>query len=734
VESLLLRYGHFLLFAGVMVEGEAFLLAAAFLAHRGLFHLWAVIATAVAANTTADLLYYLAARARGRAWLERRFGANPRYARLVAAMERHGRFLLLVSRFAFGFRVLIPAACGVFGMPLLAFSLINVAASVLWAVPIALAGYYGGGVLEALLVDVHRYEAWVAVGLVAVGLVLTAGRQLRHAMPVHGLRVADWQAVVPFVMGLMGLLNLASAIVPHSPAALAALEGWLPLEVTQRSRPLMLFAGIALLQVTRNLARRKQLAWWVATAALAVSLASHLGRGLDLHHSLIAALLLAYLLVFRRRFNARSDPASLRLALAMLPVLMLAVYVYGAVGLSHLATEYAWDTGATPASEAFRSGILILEPGVDPRTEHAARFLGSLQIAGWIARFYGLFLLLRPVILRARQEAPEEDVARVFALHARHHLAAFAVQQDKHHLLVAEGRAFVGYAVRRSVAFSVGDPLAAPEDLQRATRGFLDHCQRHGWRPCLYEAAEENLGVYRALGLRALKMAEEAVIDLSTWNLAGGKRATLRAMVSKTRKLGLTVRRYERPLAPDPALDEELEEISEEWLAEKRLGELGFTMNRFSLEALDAVPVFVCESAGRVLAFCSFLPYRAGRAVVLDLLRKRRDTVSGTMDLLLAEALTQLAASGFEEASLANAPLANVGEPRSPLDKGVALLFENLNSFYGYKNLFQFKKKFAPRWEGRYLVYPSGAQLPQIALAMASVHGSAGLLRTLLRR
>jgi fermentation-respiration switch protein FrsA (DUF1100 family) len=35
VESLLLRYGHLLLFAGVMVEGEAFLLAAAFLAHRG---------------------------------------------------------------------------------------------------------------------------------------------------------------------------------------------------------------------------------------------------------------------------------------------------------------------------------------------------------------------------------------------------------------------------------------------------------------------------------------------------------------------------------------------------------------------------------------------------------------------------------------------------------------------------------------------------------------------------
>ena len=115
-------------------------------------------------------------------------------------------------------------------------------------------------------------------------------------------------------------------------------------------------------------------------------------------------------------------------------------------------------------------------------------------------------------------------------------------------------------------------------------------------------------------------------------------------------------------------------------------------------------------------------------------MRKRRDAVSGTMDLLLAESLLALKAEGLEEASLANAPLANVGAPRHPLDRGVALLFENLNAFYGYKNLFQFKKKFAPRWEGRYLVYPRGPELPRIAMAMALVHGQGGLMQLLRKR
>ena len=133
-------------------------------------------------------------------------------------------------------------------------------------------------------------------------------------------------------------------------------------------------------------------------------------------------------------------------------------------------------------------------------------------------------------------------------------------------------------------------------------------------------------------------------------------------------------------------------------------------------------------------AFCSWLPYRNGQAVVLDLMRKRGDAAAGTMDLLLADSLMQLKAEGILEASLSNAPLANVGEPHGTLDRGVALLFENMNSFYGYKNLFQFKKKFAPRWEGRYLIYPKGADLPRVAYALIGVHSSGGLLQLLLRR
>jgi len=104
------------------------------------------------------------------------------------------------------------------------------------------------------------------------------------------------------------------------------------------------------------------------------------------------------------------------------------------------------------------------------------------------------------------------------------------------------------------------------------------------------------------------------------------------------------------------------------------------------------------------------------------------------MDFLLYHSLLQLKERNYTEASLANAPLANVAAPHGPLERGVALLFENMNEFYGYRNLFQFKKKFAPRWEGRYLIYPKGADLPRVAYALARVHGSGSLLQLLFRK
>jgi phosphatidylglycerol lysyltransferase len=714
METLLLKYGYAVLFFGVLVEGEAFLLAAGFLAHRGYLQIPLVIAVAMASTTLGDHFYFRAARARGRAWLERRKGKRARYSKLIDMTARRGPWLMLASRFAFGLRIVIPAACGAVGMRPILFTIMDVISVGIWAVAVSLLGYYGGAAIGDRLTHVKNVAFWVAMAVALSLAAVVSFRRRRRQGRWRELGISDVHALVPFVIGLIGLVDVISAVWPRSQVTLSPLARWLPLEVTQGSRALTLFAGLALLQVTRNLGRRKEVAWWVATIALAVSLLVSIGQGLDFQHSLVAWALLGYLLVFRRRFHARSDPATLRRALVVAPVLGVVLIAFGYVGLEALASEFEWPAGATPLGESIRTGILILHPDLHPLTVQAARFLVSVQVAGWIARLYLLVLLLRPVILHKREEAPAEALERM-APYAENALAGFALGPDKHHLQVADGAGLVGYAVRRAVAVACGDPLGPPEHRPRAVRDFLDHCQRNGWTPSVFGAAEPTLAVYSAEGLNTLKIGDEALV--------GPEEAMAAALLEGIAPAeDLEVWRYDRRAEPDPVLDEQIEEVSDEWLAARELGELSFSFTPFSLEQLDLVPVFVCgRRSGPLQAFCTWLPYRKGEAAALDLLRRRREVPEDVRERLLAASLRALAAQGVHEASLGFVPLPATAEAPGRLDRGVALVLQTFGVLYGYHDLFALKDRLRPRWEGRHLAYPADS-LPRVALAVADVH------------
>src|SRR6516162_2632546 len=452
MELLLLKYGYLLLFAGVIIEGEAVLIAGSFLASRGYFNIGTVALVALAANTLSAQFYYTAARVRGRRWFDGRFPSNSPYRKIIDWVGTRGNSVLLISRFVFGFRIVIPAACGAFVMPAARFTIINFLAGLLWVVPTSIAGYYFGEEATSFVRGARQYTlTTVLVGALIVLSIFIAWRHIREFRSIfENLEWSDLHNALPFVMGLMGALNILAAILPSSERVLRGVRGWLPLEVSQGSRTLMLFTGVALLQVTQNLARRKQLAWWVAVIALSFSLLLHLTSSFDIQNSLVALILLVYLLYFRRRFSTRSDPASLRRGLMVTPLLLLIVFFYGLTGFAATSQQFRWSANATPVTEAVRGGILIVKPDVVPRTRYATLFLNSLQFAGWFARLYILVLVLRPFISRERLEAPKTEIDRIFERYGTKSVAAFGIQSDKHHLLVAEGRGLIAFAARGS--------------------------------------------------------------------------------------------------------------------------------------------------------------------------------------------------------------------------------------------------------------------------------------------
>lgn len=101
-------------------------------------------------------------------------------------------------------------------------------------------------------------------------------------------------------------------------------------------------------------------------------------------------------------------------------------------------------------------------------------------------------------------------------------------------------------------------------------------------------------------------------------------------------------------------------------------------------------------------------------------MRRRAEIERATMDFLFISMFLHFKERGYESFNLGLSALAGVGETKnSPrLEKALKYLYEHLNRFYKFKGLHEFKEKFNPRWESRYLIYPSLVALPDVVVAL----------------
>ena len=185
------RYGYFVVFFGVMLEnagvpvpGETILLAAGFFAAQGHFHLWKVIAIAAFGAVLGDNAGYAVGRRVGRRALER-YGryillTRARLSKLDKFFARHGDKTILFARFVTGLRVFAALFAGAARMPWRTFVVYNMAGAILWAIAIALLGFFFGQSWELLHRWISRASLIAGLGVLLVILLIYAWRRLAH--------------------------------------------------------------------------------------------------------------------------------------------------------------------------------------------------------------------------------------------------------------------------------------------------------------------------------------------------------------------------------------------------------------------------------------------------------------------------------------------------------------------------------------------------------------------------
>ncbi len=370
-----------------------------------------------------------------------------------------------------------------------------------------------------------------------------------------------------------------------------------------------------------------------------------------------------------------------------------------------------------------------------PITPQARDLYVLLRLGGTTLAVVGLFLILRPVLLRNRGRAEDRDRAHeIIARFGRDSFDPYAMLSDKKYFFTQNSLAVVPYVVSGNLAIAMADPIGAPRDRALAIHDFAHFCRTQDWQPVFYEVTNDLVADYRRAGFTVFKVGEEARLDLRHFDLKGGAYQNLRTACNWARKHNLAFRWYDAGAGVDEELEAQLSEISGQWLEAKNAREMTFDMGSFSIGFIRIYGAAVAVDAnGRALAFATWRPFAQGTGRCLDLMRSRPEA-RNVMDFVLVESMLHFRAQEVYDISLGNAPLANADPDCSPPrgeEKAVGFLFENLNRVYGYKPLFNFKRKYRPRWQGRYVAYYRGVHLPLVGWALARVHAPGGVWRFL---
>ena len=526
------------------------------------------------------------------------------------------------------------------------------------------------------------------------------------------------------VPSVRGRLPLLAAVLTSTVAALDLLAvlrpSWRPPGVVGHVDPLLSLAALrtavvplcaGLLVISAYLRRGHARALHTVVLLLALLGATKLVDGRDVDGALVTLALAVALLLVRRRFPVRT--ATVEPGRLALPAVAAAS---GAVALL---------------------AFWVLTPDrPEVRTYLASAFSGNASDAASAAiALAGSFVAvtLLPVLLgpgRPRTGRSDETVRALIASHGSDTLAAFKLRSDLDHFVARDGRAFAGFRVEAGTLLLAGDPVGEDAAIPALVRELLGFAEAHGLRFGIVGACSSLVARYRSLGLRALYIGDEAIVDVGHFSLEGRAVRKVRQSVSRLARAGFHAELVEAR-ALDPDLAAELQRVSALWRAGRP--ERGFSMALDALAGPSAdgsILVIARDGAGVVRGFLQFLPTHGRPAVSLSAMRREPGVPNGLTEFLVASAAEALRERGVDEMSLNFAAFGSVFRSSDTLLGRLLRPALRLGDrLFQIESLYRFTAKFHPRWEPRYLVYDRALALPRVGLAALWAEGQLPRLR-----
>lgn len=279
----------------------------------------------------------------------------------------------------------------------------------------------------------------------------------------------------------------------------------------------------------------------------------------------------------------------------------------------------------------------------------------------------------------------------------------------------------VAFQEHAGAAIALADPLGPADGRAASVAESIAAAERLGLAPCLFSVGEQTRAAAPA-GWRSLVVADDTIVDLPGLEFTGKRWATVRTSLNRAGREEVSFRLTR--LADEPwGVRAQLRAISEQWVGDKGLPEMRFTLGTLDeAEDPEVRLALAIDARGSIDGFLSWLPVYGDDGVrgwTLDLMRRREGGFPAVMEFLIGSSAAAFRDDGAEIMSLSGAPLAHEYPPEAQL---IAQLSDRLagalEPVYGFGSLHRFKEKFHPRYETLYLVYRDEGDLPRIGAGL----------------
>ncbi len=352
--------------------------------------------------------------------------------------------------------------------------------------------------------------------------------------------------------------------------------------------------------------------------------------------------------------------------------------------------------------------------------------VADLLVAGaLITSVLAIRAVSRPVALPGQGSPDALLTARaVVEEHGDDSLSPFVPRPDKS-FEFAEG-GVLAYRVFGDTAVVSGDPVGPDGSELEVLGQLVRRAHRSGLRVVMYGCSARHLDRYRGMGLRAVCVGEEAVVDPTGFTLEGRAVRKLRQSVHRIERRGWRIEAREgREI--DAELEAEVDAVERAWRS-GRDRMIGFAMGMGDFDPgvrSGDLYLLAWSPDGELHGVMRFLAHRG--KLSLDTMRRVGETPNGLNEALVCRALEFARSRDINEVSLNYAGLGHLvrrGSSGNLARRTITrVLVAQLGRHFQMDRLVAFNEKFSPEWRPRHLVFESRGALPRSVFRVLQAEG-----------